>query len=86
MNDTKQKLAEVEREEPVADKGPWSVSEDGKFIQSDDFTHDVRLYVTGDFSGAEQHKKYSQHVSAILNAAASSGNVNVKKEKSNEQT
>lgn len=56
---------------PVAEKGPWrAVEENGKaFIESDDFTHDVRLYVDGDFANAEQKLAYAAEIARRLNAA-----------------
>lgn len=58
--------------EPMAhnelhDKGPWTVSEDGSAIESDDFTHDVILRVTGDFYSDEQRKEYADNLAAKLN-------------------
>ena len=50
------------------DKGPWTVSADGRGIESGDFTHDVYLRVTGDFYSVEQRKAYSDYLAAKLNA------------------
>lgn len=50
------------------DQGIWLVSEDGKHIESSDFTHDVRLYVGGDFVDDAQRKKYAENIAARLNA------------------
>lgn len=50
------------------DTGPWSVSEDGREIQSDDFTHDVILRVTGDFYDDAQRNAYAKNLAAKLNA------------------
>ena len=53
------------------DKGPWSagVTEDMKrvFIQSDDFNHDVRLYVDGDFGGFERKLQYAYELAKFMN-------------------
>jgi len=49
------------------DKGPWVVSEDGQAIESDDFTHDVILRVTGDFYNDEQRKAYAENLAMKLN-------------------
>ncbi len=51
-----------------ADKGPWTVSADGRRIESDDFTHDVALTVGGDFYDDAQRLAYSQALAARLNA------------------
>jgi hypothetical protein len=50
------------------DAGPWTVSDDGRRIQSDDFTHDIDLHVTGDFYDNAQRKAYSDNLAAKLNA------------------
>ena len=50
------------------DKGPWTVSDDGRAIESDDFTHDVILRVAGDFFSDEQRKAYAENLAAKLNA------------------
>ena len=52
---------------PEHDKGPWSVSSDGCTIGSDDFTHDVHLRVTGDFSDDAERKAYSENLAKKLN-------------------
>ncbi len=49
------------------DKGPWNVSEDGRFLYSDDFTHDVRITIGGDFYNDEQRKKYADNMAKKLN-------------------
>lgn len=55
------------------DKGPWSVeahSSDDKqkiIIQSDDFNHDVWLYLSGDFATIEDKIAYAQGLADILN-------------------
>jgi len=51
------------------DIGPWIVSADGRSLQSDDFTHDVTLKISGDFFDDELRKQYAQHLADILNAA-----------------
>lgn len=71
------KQAELETDfNPMAlkelhDAGPWMVSPDGGGIQSDDFTHDVILRVTGDFYNDAQRKAYSDNLAAKLNATPS---------------
>lgn len=60
---------------PAEDKGPWSVGTDpdGKtFIQSDDFTHDVRLYVNGDFASEAQRIGYAKLIAQRLNPTVAS--------------
>lgn len=57
---------------PDADKGPWEagVADDGRvFLQSDDFTHDVRLYIDGDFRDQAERWKYAQSILASLSAS-----------------
>lgn len=52
------------------DNGVWTVGEqkDGKvFVESSDFTHDVRLYVDGDFADTEQQIEYAQFIANKLN-------------------
>lgn len=61
-------LAEYMTERELHDKGPWTVSVDGRSIESDDFTHDVILRVTGDFYCDEQRKAYADNLAAKLNA------------------
>lgn len=57
----------------VVDKGPWhhGVTQDGKrtFVQSEDFRHDVRLYVDGDFAGDDDKALYAKGIAEQLNAA-----------------
>lgn len=57
--------------EPV-DKGLWypGITEDGKrhFVQSEDFTHDVRLYVDGDFAEESDKRLYVESIATQLNA------------------
>lgn len=57
----------------IKDKGPWrpGVTEDGHrhFVESDDFTHDVRLYLDGDFGSSEDKAAYMRGIAAALNSA-----------------
>lgn len=58
--------------EPPVDTGPWTAVRwrDGRVvIESDDFTHDVALVVTGDFADIEQKISYAQMIAERLNAA-----------------
>lgn len=54
------------------DKGPWSADIEGEnvFLQSENFEHDVRLYVNGDFYSLTEKLEYAHGVAATLNAAA----------------
>lgn len=61
----------------IKEKGPWRAGRDrsqsGKnarcvFIESDDFTHDVRLIVDGDFTGPSQRMAYASEIARRLNA------------------
>lgn len=57
---------------PPAEHGSWYATEwfDGRVvIQSDDFTHDVALIVTGDFEDDEQRKAYARMLAERLSAA-----------------
>ena len=48
----------------------WTVgvTKDQKvFLETDDFTHDVRLYVNGDFANKEQEIKYASVLARTLN-------------------
>lgn len=70
--------ARTELPSPGRDVGPWSggcepIEEDGKrryryFVESNDFTHDVRLYIDGDFADARQRCDYADSIAAMLNA------------------
>ncbi len=59
------------------DKGPWSVvttppPETATYLESDDFTHDVRMRVSGDFATVADRELYALALAEALNAAASS--------------
>jgi hypothetical protein len=59
------------------DKGPWTYRTDPKasthvgryFVESDDFSHDVRLYINGDFGSDEDRRKYGESLARTLNHA-----------------
>lgn len=51
----------------VIECGPWKASKDGRYIESDDFTHDVTLSVTGDFEDDEQRAAYANEIVRRLN-------------------
>lgn len=61
-------VLEAERGRPVViERGPWSASDDGRTISSDDFTHDVVLRVSGDFGDDATRKAYSDELARRLN-------------------
>jgi len=37
------------------------------FLETDDFTHDVRLYVNGDFASKDDEIKYASDIARKLN-------------------
>lgn len=66
------------------EKGPWKavrqnyhseeeakrhVYEEHIFLESDDFTHDVRLGIDGDFADCDHKMKYAEEIAAKLNGA-----------------
>ena len=55
--------------EKIFDKGPWiyGVSSMGHFVESEDFNHDVRLYINGDFESENQKKEYGEWLAWRLN-------------------
>ena len=59
--------------EELHDDGPWTVSEDGREIDSFNFTHDVILRVSGDFYSDEQRKVYSENLAKKLNTPNATG-------------
>jgi hypothetical protein len=56
--------------EPIQERGPWTAKQDGgkTFVESADFTHDVRLYVDGDFATPAQKLAYAAEIARRLNA------------------
>jgi hypothetical protein len=54
-------------QERVPDQGPWTVSEDGRVLSSDNFEHDVQIKVSGDFYGDEDRIAYSKELASRLN-------------------
>lgn len=57
----------------IQENGPWAAGETGEtpsrtFVESDDFTHDVRLYLNGDFEDNEQRRAYAEEIAQRLNA------------------
>ena len=57
----------------LKDVGPWRVgqNEDERevFLQSDDFTHDARLYINGDFEDVADQLAYAREMAARLNGS-----------------
>ena len=56
-----------------SDFGPWSVSMDGQYIDSDDFEHDVKLIVRGDFRDDVQRRLYACDIAKRLSQQPSGG-------------
>lgn len=54
----------------VMERGPWTVSADGRRLYSDDFHHDANLTVGGDFGSDETRKEYADELARRLNRAA----------------
>lgn len=57
----------------IVERGPWRARITAEvnhrtFIESDDFTHDVRLYVDGDFGSQEERLEYAEEIANRLNA------------------
>lgn len=64
----------------VTEKGVWTAQHEQHdarrvYIESSDFTHDVRLYVNGDFEGEAQKLAYAREMANRLNAALSAQEV-----------
>ena len=58
----------------MSDHGPWRAGVDNEcdlidkvYIESLDFTHDVRLYVNGDFTSEEDKLLYAKDIARQLN-------------------
>lgn len=56
----------------LVERGSWRAAFDKDapktvFVESDDFTHDARLYVDGDFADEGQRLQYAQQVARMLN-------------------
>jgi len=55
----------------IPDYGPWraaiDVALDGWFVESDDFNHDVRLIVSGDFATDDDLREYANDIARRLN-------------------
>jgi len=54
----------------INDSGPWNVCEfpsEKIGVQSDDFTYDVFMEITGDFIDKEQKLSYADFICSVLN-------------------
>lgn len=60
----------------IQERGPWRVGAEFTegpgtqpeiFIESNDFTHDVRLYVIGDFRNTAERQAYAEEIAGRLN-------------------
>lgn len=61
----------------LSDAGPWTAGRETSpsrgarglrtYLQSEDFTHDVRLYVSGDFATAEDEMAYAVGLAERMN-------------------
>lgn len=57
----------------IHEDGPWIVDEwpdDRIVLQSQDFTHDAALEVTGDFGSKNNRRMYAEEIARRLNAEA----------------
>lgn len=72
------------RPEPEPDTDEWTVALGGRIgndgrqiecpvISSDDFEHDVRLFVAGDFESQDQAMAYARGIADRLNSTKPSG-------------
>lgn len=65
--------ADRKRRGGLVDRGPWKAgvnSIDARvFLGSDDFTHDVRLYIDGDFADQGEKLDYAKSIADQLNTA-----------------
>lgn len=61
--------------DPPVDSGPWTVGTtanpesaiDRVYVESDDFHHDARLYISGDFVSDNQRVAYANMIADRLN-------------------
>ena len=67
----------------IVENGPWKAGQEQAFvgretyIESEDFTHDVRLIVDGDFEGPEQCFAYAEEIAKRLNTVSNSRNFDI---------
>ncbi|BCG50280.1 hypothetical protein [Ralstonia phage RP13] len=62
--------ASTDKEEyVVVENGPWKAGRQGLkvWIESDDFTHDVLMVVSGDFATTDDKFKYAEEMCRRLN-------------------
>jgi hypothetical protein len=62
------------KQEPIAwlyDNGKWTAETDQEkvWVESSDFTHDVRMYIDGDFEDLPQKFAYANEIAKRLNTA-----------------
>lgn len=50
----------------IVDKGPWNITTNME-LQSDDFMHDVRIKINGDFEGLADRLRYLNALKDRLN-------------------
>ncbi len=50
----------------ILDKGPWGITTNME-LQSDDFLHDVRIKIDGDFDGLADRLRYLNALKERLN-------------------
>lgn len=55
---------------PIIERGTWKAIRQGHRIgvQSDDFTHDVVMWITGDFEDNDQRVAYAAEIAHRLNS------------------
>ena len=52
----------------VKEDGPWKIDQDDPcVIYSDDFSHDVSIHISGDFSDIDAKKEYINEIARRLN-------------------
>lgn len=57
-------LPEPILEQQLLDRGPWEVN--GAAVQSDDFTFDATLSLSGNFADESERRVYLQHLATVL--------------------
>ena len=68
---------------PTRERGPWRAGRQephpvtGIYLESDDFTHDARLYVYGDFRDDDERFAYAGEIARRLNAWKLEGSASV---------
>lgn len=67
-----EKKREYREKQGWSDYKQWSAQQDTNgrtWVEDDNFTHDVRMYIDGDFSSDAEKLEYAESVAAVLNAA-----------------